>query len=435
MERGPDFAEHRARLLEHISEDEAVLCFGAPMRLRNGDSDYRYRPHSDVYWLTGWEDPDVAVFLRRGEEPLTMFVQPKDPEREVWEGRRLGPEGARERFGASAAHAIGEIEAQLPKLLQGVRALHYAFAVDPDHDALVMSAVRKAAYAARKNGLYAPETFHHPSKLLHELRLHKSERELELMRRAADLTAEGHRRAMAMARPGVYEYEIEAELVHLWRKAGSTGPGYEPIVAAGVNGTVLHYVTNRSVLREGEMLLLDAGCEWSYYTADVTRTFPVSGRFGSAQRDFYAAVLGVQEEAIAACRSGRRFNEIHDITVRGLTSAMIDLGLLKGTVEERVADEAYKKYYMHGTSHWLGLDVHDVGSYGREGKSRELRPNMVLTIEPGLYVDPSDESAPEHLRGLAVRIEDDILVTEGDPVVLTAAAPKSVSEIEAACQA
>jgi Xaa-Pro aminopeptidase len=429
----PDFAAHRTRLLDRLPEDEAVLCFGSAPSLRNGDSDYRYRPDSDVFWLTGWEDPDVAVFLRRGEEPLTLFVQPRDPEREVWNGRRPGPEGARTRFDADVAHPIAELEAQLPKLLQGVRALHYVFARDTDHDALVMSSVAKAARAARNNGLCAPETFHHPSKLLHELRLHKSEDEIALMRRAAELTAEGHRAAMRMARPGMHEFEIEAELLHLWRKAGSTGPGYEPIVAAGINGTVLHYHTNRDPLREGELLLLDAGCEWSYYTADVTRTFPISGKFSPAQRELYSWVLEAQLAAIDACRKGTRFAELHNLTVRVLTEGMVALGFLEGPVEARIEDETFKRYYMHGTSHWLGLDVHDVGSYGRDGATRELAPGMVLTIEPGLYVDPADERVPAEFRGLGIRIEDDVLVTEGAPDVLTAAAPKTIEEVEAAC--
>ncbi|MEZ4238170.1 MAG: aminopeptidase P N-terminal domain-containing protein [Myxococcota bacterium] len=429
-----DFADHRRRLLERLPADEAVLVFGGPVRPRNADSDHRYRPDSDVYWLTGWEDPEVAVFVRPGDEPLTMFVQPKDREREVWDGRRPGPEGAREAFGADAAYPIGELEAQLPKLLQGVRALHYRFAVDPDHDALVASSVARAARAARENGLTAPETFHHPSKLLHELRLVKTPDELAVMRAAAALTARGHRRAMAHTRPGLREFELEAEMVGLWRGAGSTGAGYTPIVAAGINATVLHYVTNRAVLQEGELLLVDAGCEVDYYTADVTRTWPVSGTFTAPQRDLYGWVLRAQEAAIDVCRPGRRFAEVHDAAVRVLTEGMIALGLLEGPLEERIADRSYKRYYMHGTSHWLGLDVHDAGSYGRDGATRELAPDMVLTVEPGLYVDPDDDRAPEALRGLGIRIEDDVRVTDGDPEVLTAEIPKTVADIEAACR-
>jgi len=429
----PDFAAHRANLLAALPEDEAVLVFGAPSHVRNGDSEYRYRPDSDVYWLTGWEDPGVAVLLRHGEEPLTMFVQARDAVREVWDGRRPGPDGARERFGADAAYNIGELEQQLPRLLQGVNALHYEFARDPGHDAVVAASVRKAAKPARLHGLSVPETFHHPSRLLHELRLIKQPQELDLLRHAAALTAEGHAAAMQASRPGCTEYEIEAAVVAPWRRAGSTGPGYTPIVASGANATVLHYVTNRGTLSDGDLLLLDAGCEVQYYTADVTRTFPVSGRFTAAQRDVYEVVLAAELAAIDRCRSGVSFDAIHDVAVRTLTEGMVSLGLLKGAIDELIATEAFKKYYMHGTSHWLGLDVHDVGAYGRGGHTRELAAGMVLTVEPGLYIAEDDEDAPEAMRGLGVRIEDDVLVTAGDPDVLTDAIPKAVTDLEAAC--
>lgn len=430
----PDFALHRRRLLEALPADEAVLVFGAHEKVRNGDSEYRYRPDSDVYWLTGWEDPECAVFVRPGDEPVAMFVQPKDREREVWTGRRPGPDGAREAHGADVAWPIGDLEKQLPRLLQGVRALHYAFARDPDHDALLMASVQNAHKAARHHGLGAPETFHHPSALLHELRLVKSADELRLIRAAGELTAEAHLAAMRMGVPGVREFEIEAEMLRIWRSSGSTGPGYTPIVAAGANGTVLHYVTNRDALREGELLLVDAGCEVAYYTADVTRTFPVSGRFSPAQRDVYGWVLAAQQAAIDVCRAGRRFDEIHDTARRVLTEGMVALGLLEGPVDDRIADDAFKRYYMHGTSHWLGLDVHDVGAYGRGGRTRELAAGMVLTVEPGLYVAPDDDRAPKALRGIGVRIEDDVLVTDGAPDVLTRAVPKACDEVEAACR-
>jgi Xaa-Pro aminopeptidase len=426
-----DFADHRRRMIEALPKDEAVLVFGAPETLRNGDSEHRYRPDSDVYWLTGWEDPEVAVFVRRGEEPVVMFVQPKDPEREVWIGRRKGPDGARAEHGADVAYPWSELERQLPRLLQGVRALHYAFARDPEHDALVMSAVKAAAKAARHHGLSAPETFHHLSHTVHELRLRKGPAELAALERAARLTTEGHVLAMQQVRPGMREFEIEALLTGHWRRHGANGPGYTPIVAGGVNGTVLHYHRNEDELRAGELLLLDAGCEVDYYTADVTRTFPISGRFTSVQRDVYAHVLRAQLAAIDVCRAGGGFDAVHDTAKRCLTEGMVDLGLLQGPVEDRLADETYKKYYMHGTSHWLGLDVHDVGAYGRGGRTRAFEAGMVLTVEPGLYVDPSDESAPAHLRGIGVRIEDDILVTDGDPRVLTDAAPKAIDAIEA----
>ncbi len=430
----PDFLDHRERVLQGLPHDEAILVFGPSVQFRNADSEHRYRPDSDVFWLTGWEQPGVAVFLRPGnDERLVMFVQDNDPRAEQWTGRRPGPEGAREQYGADVAFPIGELEKELPRLLQGVRALHYGFAVDPDNDAVVMASVRKAARAARKNGLTAPETFHHPSKLLHEARLLKGADELELMRQAAALTEEGHRRAMALAAPGRSEFEIEAAMVERWMAGGATGVAYTPIVAGGANATVLHYVTNRDPLKAGDLLLIDAGAEVAYYACDVTRTFPVDGTFTDVQRQAYEIVLLAQERAIAACRAGETFQGVHDTAVRVLTEGMVALGLLAGPVDALIEDEAYQRYYMHQTSHWLGLDVHDVGSYGRDGASRALAPGMVLTVEPGLYVAEDDEDAPEALRGLGIRIEDDVLVTDGEPVVLTAGVPKTVEEVEAAC--
>jgi len=426
-----DFAAHRQAVLERLADDEAVLLFGAPHHLRNGDAEYRYRPDSDVFWLTGWEDPEVVVFLRPGEEPLTMFVQPRDPERETWTGRRKGPEGARAEHGADVAHDYSEVLELLPKLLLGVRVLHYAMARDAEHDALVMSSVAKAARAGRTAGLDAPQTFHSPAVLLHELRLHKTPDEIAALREAGRISAEAHLAAMKATAPGRHEYEIEAVLHHTFLGQGSTGAGYTPIVAGGHNATILHYVTNRDELRDGDLLLIDAGCEVQYYTADITRTFPVGKRFTEPQRQVYEAVLLAQEAAIDTCRVGRTFQEVHEVTVKVLTSAMVEMGLLEGPVDERIEDKSFKRYFMHGTSHWLGLDVHDVGSYVGGGGSRPLAEGMVLTVEPGLYVPLDDEDAPEVLRGIGVRIEDDILVTAGEPEVLTAAVPKSIEALEA----
>ena len=429
-----DFAAHRRSVLERLADDEAVLVFGGAHHLRNGDAEYRYRPDSDVFWLTGWEDPQVAVFLRPGDEPLTMFVQPRDPERETWTGRRKGPEGAKAEHGADAAFSFGALESELPRLLQGVSTLHYGFARDPEHDALVMSAVAKARRSGRLKGLVAPQTFHHPTVLLHDIRLFKNEAELTRMREAARISALAHVRAMRATGPGVHEYAVEAVLHHAFLEQGSTGAGYTPIVAAGDNATILHYVTNRDVCEDGELMLVDAGCEVDYYTADITRTFPVNGTFTDVQRRVYDIVLDAQLASIDACRAGSTFHDVHMASVHRLTEGMVELGLLEGDVDELVREDAYKRYYMHGTSHWLGLDVHDVGLYtnapGQEAGSRPLAPGMVLTVEPGLYVALDDESAPEELRGIGIRIEDDVLVTDGDPEVLTEAAPKDPEAIQ-----
>ncbi len=431
----PDFAAHRRAALDRLGPDEAVLVFASPHHLRNGDAEYRYRPDSDLYWLSGWTGPEAAVFLRPGEAPFTLFCQPRDPERETWTGRRPGPEGALARFGADAAFPIHEIETELVRLLQGVRVLHYGFGRDADHDALLVASIAKAARAARTSGLDVPETFHAPSVLLHELRLHKTPAELDILRRASEITANAHRAAMGKAAPGVTEYEIEALLDHCFRANGGTGAGYTSIVAGGDNANILHYVENSEPLSSDDLLLVDAGCEVGFYTADVTRTFPVSGRFSAAQREVYEHVLQAQLAAIDAARVGRRFRDVHDAAVLALTRAMVALGLLEGEPEDLVADGAFKRWYMHGTSHWLGLDVHDVGMYARGGDSRKLEPGMVLTVEPGLYIPADAEDAPERLRGNGVRIEDDVLVTERGPEVLTAACPKTVAEVEAACAA
>jgi Xaa-Pro aminopeptidase len=431
----PDFAAHRRALLDRLQEDEAVLLFGTPHYLRNGDTEFRYRPDSDVWWLTGWEDPDVAVFLRPGTEPLTMFVQPKDRERETWTGIRPGPDGAKERWGADAAFPIEQLPDQLVRLFQGVSTLHYGFGREHDHDLMVLSAINKAQRAARKTGLSVPETFHTPSKLLHEARLHKLPDEIAVLREAARITNLAHRAAMAHAKGGTNEREIEAIVDYTFRREGGDGAGYNTIVAGGGNACILHYVKNREPLREGDLLLLDAGCEYQCYTADVTRTFPVGGKFSPAQRKVYAHVLEAQKAAIAEAVAGRPYKAMHDAAVRVLTAAMVELGLLKGDVHDLIEKDAYRKYYMHGTGHWLGIDVHDAGMYARGGQSRPLAPGMVVTVEPGLYIPEDDHEAPAELRGIGIRIEDDILVTDGDPVNLTADIPKEIEDVEAACSA
>ena len=426
-------AAHREAVLKHLGPDEAVFLWASPHPLRNGDTEYRYRPDSDLYWLTGWVQPEAAIFLRPGDEPFTLFCQPRDRQREVWTGRRPGPEGARKHFGADAAFPIGSIEAELPRLLAGVSTLHCVLGKDPDHDQILRAAIATAERAARQTGLEVPETFIAPSKLLHELRLVKSEGEIAIMRRAAEVTAHAHIAAMAAAAPGVHEFEIEALIEGTFRRCGGTGPGYPSIVAGGDNANILHYIDNDAPLAAGQLLLVDAGCEVDWYTADVTRTYPVDGRFTEPQRRVYQAVLDAQLAAIDEARAGRPFTAMHQTATRHLTQAMIDLGLLEGDIDVLIANEDHKRYYMHGTGHWLGLDVHDAGRYIRGGGSRPLEPGMVVTVEPGLYIPADDTDAPEDLRGIGVRIEDDVLVTDGDPVVLTASIPKTVDEVEEAC--
>jgi Xaa-Pro aminopeptidase len=430
-------ARHRAHFLSALGED-AALIFTHAHHLRNGDAEYRFRGSSDVLYLSGWAQAECALLFRPGADaPFVMFVQARDPKMEVWTGRRPGPEGAMERFGADEAFPWEELADKLPSLLQGYRNLHYRFAEDMDRDRMLVGAIAKARRAARRNGLAVPDAFFDPGRILHELRLVKSSEELDLMQKAADITAEAHCRAMKLTAPGVHEYALEAEIEGHFRRSGGNGPGYTTIVGGGVNATILHYIENQDVLNDGDLVCVDAGCEYGFYTADVTRTWPVSGRFNEDQKALYQVVLDAQIAAIDCVRVGRPVKDVHDVATRVLTEGMVRLGLLEGDAEDPahiaqlIDDEAHKRFYMHGTSHWLGLDVHDVGAYHQEGESRVLEAGMVLTIEPGLYVAPDDEEAPIAYRGIGIRIEDDVAVTAEGPRVLTSAVPKTVEAVEA----
>lgn len=431
-------AAHRAAYLEALG-DHAALIFASPTRPRNGDADYRFRQNSDLLYLSGWKDPEAALLLRPGaDRPTILFVQPRDPERETWTGRRPGPEGAIALYGADGAFAIDQLWSLLPELLQGYRTLHYRFAEDAERDRALVAAVGAARKMSRRTGLDVPDAFIDPARSLHELRLIKSDAEIGILREAARITAAAHAAAMAVTAPGVFEYELEAAIEGTFRRMGGSGAGYTSIVGGGENATILHYHTNEDVLQDGDLVCVDAGGEFDGYTADVTRTWPVGGRFSAIQRQAYEIVLDAQVLAIAACRAGNRFLDVHQVATRRLARGMLELGLFpgdpadEGLIDQLIADGRSKRYYMHGTSHWLGLDVHDAGVYNEAGASRLLQPGMVLTVEPGLYVPIDDLDAPEALRGLGIRIEDDVLVTVGAPEVLTAAIPKAVDAVEAA---
>ncbi len=429
------FAARRARFLEGLGQDAALLV-APPHHHRNADTEYRYRQSSDLVYLTGWEDPEVvALFRPLSDQPFVLFVQPKDPEREVWTGIREGVAGAKERYGADAAYPIHELASRLPALLMGYATLHYRPGEDLVMDRSVFGAIRSMAKPAARNGGEIPWRFVDPGRLVGELRLRKEPAELALLREAARISCDAHVRAMGTGRPGVAEYEVEAVVDGHFRRQGGNGPGYTTIVGGGKNACILHYVTNREPLRDGDLCLVDAGCEVNYYTADITRTWPVGGRFSGAQRQLYEVVLAAQIDAIDAARVGRPYREMHDIAVRRLTEGMVRLGILQGDVTENIHNESFKRYYMHGTGHWLGLDVHDAGVYWHGFKSRTLEAGMVLTVEPGLYIPPDDTLAPEAFRGIGIRIEDDIHVTADGPENLTAACPKQVDDVEAACRA
>ena len=421
------------RMREIAPGPSAAIFPGMPVATRNSDVEHAYRAHSDLYWLTGFEEPEAVAVLSTGDKPFTLFVRPRDKEKEIWTGRRAGTEGAVNGFGADQAFEVGKLDEELPRLLGFARTLFYRLGGDDPEFDLRISRLLRALRAKARSGVNAPLRIEDPGQIVHELRLRKEPRELEALKRAVELTRKGHLACMRAGRPGAHEYELHALLEREFRQEGGRGWGYYPIVAAGENATVLHYNDNRMPIRDGELVLIDAGAEYDLYTADVTRTFPASGRFSEPQRACYQLVLDAADACIAAARPGETIDGLHEKAVRILTGGMVKLGLLQGEVDALIQENAYRRYYMHRTSHWLGLDVHDVGSYSVDGKPRPLEPGMVFTVEPGLYVARDDEKAPEALRGIGIRIEDDILVTASGHQNLTVAIPRRPSDVEAAC--
>ncbi len=418
----------RARLAQAMLGGVAVIPT-APERVRNRDTHFPYRYDSHFYYLTGFPEPEAVLVLVAGPQPRSLlFCREKNAERETWDGFRFGPEAARERFGVDEAHPIGELDTRLAALLADQPALYFPVGADAQWDLRAMAWLN-AVRAQARAGVAAPERVQDVRALVDEMRLVKDAHEQDLMRRAAAISAAAHQRAMRAARPGRFEYELEAELLHEFRTRGAQFPAYWPIVAGGANACVLHYVSNGDVLRDGELVLIDAGCELGGYASDITRTFPVGRKFSAAQKEVYEIVLAAQRAAVGKVRAGNAWNEPHDAAVRVLAQGMIDLKLIKGPLEEALEKEAYKRFYMHRTGHWLGLDVHDAGEYKRAGKWRALVPGMMLTVEPGLYIR-ADDDVPKALRGIGVRIEDDALVTADGCELITAAAPKSIAEVE-----
>ncbi len=419
----------RAKLAAAMRGGVAVLPT-APERTRTRDSHYPYRFDSYFYYLTGFREPDAVLVILAGENARSiLFCRDRDPEREIWDGFRYGPERARAAFGVDEAHPIGDLDKLAPDFLADRGAVHTPLGADPAWDVRITGWINQVRARAR-TGVAAPSELKDVCATLDEMRLIKGPEEIALMRRAAKITAGAHRRAMRAARPGRVEYEIEAELLHEFRLHGAQGPAYPPIVAGGERACVLHYVENDGALKDGELLLIDAGCELHGYAADLTRTFPVNGKFSAEQREIYQLVLAAQAAAIAAVKPGNLWEAPHRAAVKVLTQGLIDLKLIKEGLEQAIETETYRKFYMHRTGHWLGLDVHDVGDYKRGGEWRALVPGMVLTVEPGCYIR-GGEDVPARFGGIGVRIEDDVLVTEGGAEILTEGAPKSIPDIEA----
>jgi len=424
------YAKRRRDVMQHMGGGVAIIPT-APIRVRNRDIYYPYRPDSDFYYLTHFPEPEAVAVLvpGRAHGEYLLFCRDRNPEKEIWEGRRAGIEGAREQYGADDAFPIDDIDEILPGLLENREKVFYSMGRNPDFDARLMGWVNEVRGKSR-NGVHAPGEFVDLNHILHEMRLIKSGDEIKLMKRAAKISAAAHRRAMQACRPGRMEYEIEAELLYEFKKGGSLFPAYPSIVGGGANSCILHYNDNNAELKDGDMLLIDAGAEFDGYAADITRSFPVAGRFSPEQRDVYEIVLAAQRAAIAEVRPGRHWNEPHDAAVRVLTDGLVQLKLLKGSVDTHIEDGGYKRFYMHRTGHWLGMDVHDVGDYKVHEEWRVLEPGMVLTVEPGLYIG-ADDDIPKGLRHIGVRIEDDVLVTRDGHEVLSRDTPKDIGEIEA----
>ncbi|HEX8088187.1 MAG TPA: aminopeptidase P N-terminal domain-containing protein [Blastocatellia bacterium] len=419
----------REEFMGRISGGVAIFP-SAPTATRNNDVEHEYRQDTDFYYLTGFEEPHAVAVLApdNSGHRFVLFVQPKDREREVWTGRRAGEEGAKRDYGADAAFTIDKLDEELPKLVGKAERIYYRFA-DPTFDERVAAFMRKAQRERQRNGV-GPTSIIDPAEMLHEMRLIKTGADLDLLRQAVDISCEGHMAALRALRPAVYEYEIEAVLRYVFRKNGSPRMGYPPIVASGANATVLHYTANNRRIEDGDLLLIDAGTEFGYYTGDITRTYPAGGSFTQDQAAVYQIVLDAHLAAIEAVRPGATFIEPHDRAVRVLTEGMRRLGLLKGEADKLIEDGGYKKFYMHRTSHWLGMDVHDAGPYKVADEWRKLEPGMVLTVEPGLYIAEDAEGVDPRYLGIGVRIEDDVLVTESGNEVLSARVPKTIEEIE-----
>ncbi len=427
------YAARRKRLLDAAGPQSAVIIAGARMSVRNSDVDFDFRQDSELFYLTGFDEPDAIAVLRPGLDPaFAFFVRPHDPEAETWTGRRLGVDGAITTLGSDAAWPIDAFATELPRLLHGVETVYWTLGVRADLDRVIVDAAQKHRRAPRgfERG---PDRIVDARALTHELRLRKTPVELRALRAAAQISADGHHEAMRVAAAGRWEYELQAAMEAVFRFGGSPRNGYPSIVAGGDNATILHYNTNRMRLDPGALVLIDAGAEMGYHTADITRCFPVDGRFSAAQREVYEIVLAAELAAIDVTRPGLAYAEAHDVAVRILVQGLVDLKVLEGEIDGLIEREAYKPWYMHRTGHWLGMDVHDVGLYALGGAHRLLEPGMVTTVEPGLYFRADDPRVPEAFRGIGVRIEDDVLVTEGAPDVLTAACVKSVEDVERVC--
>jgi len=427
-----EFSRRRKNLMALMEPNSIAIIPSARELIRNRDAEFPFRQDSDFHYLTGFDEPDAVLVLipRRRHGQFVLFCREKDAMREIWDGYRAGPEGATRDHGADDAFPVGDIDDILPGLIEGRARVYYSMGRSPGFDQKVMGWVNNIR-SRQPNGAVPPGEFTDLNHMLHDLRLIKSAAEIRLMRKAGQITSAAHVRAMQFCQPGKFEYQLQAEIEHEFALNGARHPAYNSIVGSGDNACILHYTENSEKLRDGDLVLIDAGCEFQCYAADVTRTFPVNGRFSPEQRAIYDLVLEAQLAAIEKIGPGKHWNEAHDATVRVITEGLVKLGLLKGGVNTLIKKEAYRDFYMHRAGHWLGLDVHDVGDYRVDDAWRALEPGMVLTIEPGIYISPSNRKVPKRWRGIGVRIEDDVAVTTDGYEILTADVPKDADAIEA----
>ncbi len=427
-----EFERRRAQLMRMMGPGAIAILPAAPIAMRNRDVEHRYRPDSDFYYVTGFPEPEaVAVLIpQREQAEYVLFCRERDDEREQWDGSRAGQQGAIEIYGAQDSFPIGDLDEILPRMLEQCERVFYAMGCNPDLDRRMSEWISKIRSQSR-SGLEGPLEFIALDHYLHEMRLLKSPAEIRAMRTAARISAQAHRRVMQGCRPGLREYQLEAEFLHECGIRGARHQAYPSIVGSGANACILHYIDNNDAVEDGDLLLIDAGCEYDLYASDITRTFPVSGRFSESQRVLYEAVLKAQGAAIDEVRAGNHWNAPHEAAVLVITEELVRLGILRGAVAQLIEDEKHKPFYMHRTGHWLGMDVHDVGSYKVDGEWRLLEPGMVLTVEPGLYIPAGAEGVDKRWWNTGIRIEDDVLVTEAGPEILSAEAPKAVAEIEA----
>ena len=427
-----EFARRRKELMAMMEPNSIAIVATAEEKTRSRDTQYHFRPDSDFYYLCGFDEPGAVLVLTPNREhgEFVLFVRDKDRQKEIWDGYRQGPEGAISNFGADDAFPIGDIDEIIPGLLEGRERVYYSLGRDADFDRRVMGWIN-ALRANQRNGAIPPGELQDLDHYLHDMRLFKSAPETKILRESGRIAAEAHVRAMKFAKPGLYEYQVQAEIEHEFASQGAHYPAYASIVGSGRNGCILHYIENNKKMEKGDLVLIDAGCEYQMYASDITRTFPVSGKFSDAQRRVYDIVLNAQLAAIEAVKPGNHWNSPHEQAVRVITQGLVELGILQGDVDELIESEAHTEFYMHRTGHWIGMDVHDVGDYKVAGNWRVLEPGMCLTIEPGIYIHADNESVDEQWRGIGIRIEDDVVVTSDGCEILTAGVPKAAEEIEA----